>query len=254
MPELRVAIADDEPLVREGLREFLAGERDVALVAECANGLEALAAVEAGGVDLLLLDIQMPSLDGIGVAEALTAGGGPHVVFVTAFDRHAVRAFELGAVDYLLKPFDEGRFRAALARARERIASGQQAALNRQLAGVLAELERQRGRPERLLVRGAGRLYFVAVEEIDWIEAADNYVRLHVGNAVHVLRETIGNLEARLDPARFARIHRSAIVALARVRQLEPTFNGEYVVTLTTGRQLTLSRTYRDVVKQRLAP
>jgi two-component system, LytTR family, response regulator len=250
--ELRVLLVDDEPLVRQGIRDFLELEPEIVIVGECGNGVEALEAIEREPVDLVFLDIQMPELDGIGVAAALAEQGGPAVVFVTAFSEHAVRAFEVNAVDYVLKPFDRERFSSALARARERRVRGDQEELSRRLNAVLGELKRVQGHPQRLLVRSEGRIRFVAVEDIDWIEAADNYARLHAGAERHLIRETMGSLEARLDPARFARIHRSAIVNLARIRELQPTFNGEYSVLLQSGAKLTLSRGYREALRERI--
>ena len=252
MAELRVLLVDDEPLVRQGIRDFLEGEPNLVIVGECGNGLEALETIAREPVDLVFLDIQMPELDGIGLAAALTAQDGPAVVFVTAYSEHALRAFEVNAVDYVLKPFDRERFRAALDRARTRLAAGERAELTGRLAAVLAELERSRGYAQRILVRSDGRIRLVPVGEVDWIEAADNYVRLHAGPERHLVRETMAAMEARLDPSRFARIHRSTIVNLARIRELQPTFNGEYVVLLHTGAKLTLSRGYRDALRARL--
>jgi two-component system LytT family response regulator len=253
MTALRVLLVDDEPLVREGIREYLADEPDVVVAGECADGLEALAFLEGAErpVDVAFLDIRMPRLDGLELARALVPDG-PAVVFVTAFSEHAIRAFELNAVDYLLKPFDRERLRAALDRARARRGGSGQADLASRLERVLADLQRERGWAERLLVRQEGRIRLVPVEAVDWIEAADNYVRIHAGGERHLLRETIRSLEERLDPARFARIHRSAIVNLSCIRELQPTFNGEYAVLLKTGAKLTLSRSYRDVVRARL--
>jgi two-component system LytT family response regulator len=252
LAELRVLLVDDEPLVRQGIRDFLVDEPDVVVVGECGNGLEALETIARERVDLVFLDIQMPELDGVGVAAALTAQEGPAVVFVTAYSEHALRAFEVNAVDYVLKPFDRERFRAALGRARGRIAAGERTELSSRLSAVLAELERARGYAQRILVRSDGRIRLVAVGEVDWIEAADNYVRVHAGAERHLVRETMAAMEARLDPSRFARIHRSTIVNLARIRELQPTFNGEYVVLLHTGAKLTLSRGYRDALRSRL--
>jgi two-component system LytT family response regulator len=252
VPELRVLLVDDEPLVRQGIRDFLEVEPDITIVGECGNGLEALEAIARERVDLVFLDIQMPELDGVGVAAALTGEHGPAVVFVTAYSEHALRAFEVNAVDYVLKPFDRERFAAALSRARVRHAAGEREELSRRLTAVLAELQRSRGYAQRILVRADGRIRLVPVGEIDWIEAADNYVRLHAGAERHLVRETMAALEARLDPARFARIHRSTMVNLARIRELQPTFNGEYVVLLHTGAKLTLSRGYRDALRARL--
>jgi two-component system, LytTR family, response regulator len=250
--ELRVLLVDDEPLVRQGLRDFLEGEHDVVIVGECGNGMEALETIARERVDLVFLDIQMPELDGVGVAAALTAQEGPAVIFVTAFSEHALRAFEVNAVDYVLKPFDRERFRAALARARSRVAAGERTELAGRLAAVLAELQRSRGYAQRILVRSDGRIRLVPVGEVDWIEAADNYVRVHAGSERHLVRETMAAMEARLDPARFARIHRSTIVNLARIRELQPTFNGEYAVLLHGDAKLTLSRGYREALRSRL--
>jgi two-component system, LytTR family, response regulator len=252
LAELRVLLVDDEPLVRQGIRDFLEVERDVVIVGECGNGVEALEAIAREQVDLVFLDVQMPELDGLGVAAALAEQNGPAVVFVTAYSEHAVRAFEVNAVDYVLKPFDRERFSAALSRARARRADGEWEQLSRRLGAVLAELQQTQGHPQRLLVRSEGRIRLVPVGDIDWIEAADNYARLHVGAERHLIRETMGSLEARLDPAQFARIHRSAIVNLERVRELQPTFNGEYAVLLRSGAKLTLSRGYRDALRTRL--
>jgi two-component system, LytTR family, response regulator len=252
MTDLRVLLVDDEPLVREGVRDFLEGEPGVTIAGEAANGLEALRFLSEHRVDLLLLDIQMPELDGLGVASELLREGGPAIVFVTAFSEHAIRAFELNAVDYLLKPFDRARLLAAIQRARARHRTGNYPELAERLSAVLALLERGRGYAERVLVKDEGRIRFVPVEEIDWIEAADNYVRIQAGGQRHLVRETIGSLERRLDPHRFARIHRSTVVNLSRIRELQPTFNGEYTVILSSGTKLTLSRTYRDAVRERL--
>jgi two-component system, LytTR family, response regulator len=250
--ELRVLLVDDEPLVRQGIRDFLEDEPDLVIVGECGNGVEALEAIARERVDLVFLDIQMPELDGVGVAAALTAQDAPAVVFVTAFSEHALRAFEVNAVDYVLKPFDRERFRAALGRARARLAAGERTELAGRLAAVLAELQRSRGYAQRILVRSDGRIRLVPVGEVEWIEAADNYVRVHAGTERHLVRETMAAMEARLDPARFARIHRSTIVNLARIRELQPTFNGEYAVLLQSGARLTLSRGYREVLRSRL--
>lgn len=252
MSALRVLLVDDEPLVRRGLRAFLAGERDVEIVGEARNGAEAVTAIEALAPALVFLDVQMPGLDGFGVVAEVGADRMPAVVFVTAFDEYALRAFEVHAVDYLLKPFDEPRFRTALARARERIAARRTpTAADPRLEALLAELRPRAEYAERLLVKGHERVLVVNVEDVDYVEAADNYVRLHTRSGRHLMRETIKAMEARLDPRRFARIHRSAIVNLARVRELQPLFNGEMAVVLKDGTTLTMSRGYRDAFVER---
>lgn len=245
MTAARVLIVDDEPLVRRGIAALLAAEPGVQLLGEARNGSEALTQIRALRPDLVFLDVQMPGLDGLGVLASLEPEERPAVVFVTAFDQYAVRAFDLHAVDYLLKPFDDARLRLALGRAQERLRRGTSDSDRASLSALLAELRAPPG-PDRLAVREQGQIVLVPVDEIDWIEAADNYVRLHRGRQYHLLRESLNQLEATLDPRRFARIHRSAMVNLTRVRALEPLPGGEYDVILTDGRRLTLSRGYRD--------
>lgn len=251
MTTMRVLVVDDEPLVRRGIAALLADEPGIEMVGEARNGTEALTLIRGTSPDLVFLDVQMPGLDGLGVLAALEPEERPAVVFVTAFDRYAVRAFDLHAVDYLLKPFDDERFRTALARVRGRLRAGELAQERAALNALLAELRDTSPGPDRLAVREQGHIVLVPVEEIDWIEAADNYVRLHRGKQYHLLRESLGRLEETLDRRRFARIHRSAIVNLARVRALEPVPGGEYDVILTDGRRLTLSRGYRDQFQER---
>jgi two-component system, LytTR family, response regulator len=248
---IRVLIVDDEPLVRRGIAVLLAGEPGIEVVGEARNGTEALTLIRETAPDLAFLDVQMPELDGLGVLAALEPEERPAVVFVTAFDRYAVRAFDLHAVDYLLKPFDDERFRTALARVRGRLQSGSAAAERAAVNALLAELRGTSSGPDRLAVREQGHIVLVPVDEIDWIEAADNYVRLHRGRQYHLLRESLARLEETLDRRRFARIHRSAMVNLARVKALEPVPGGEYDVILTDGRRLTLSRGYRDRFQER---
>lgn len=252
MAMINVVIADDEPLVRRGLRSHLETEADIKISGEARNGTEALALIRSTTPDLVFLDIQMPGLDGLGVLAALPAEQRPAIVFVTAHDAYAVRAFELHAVDYLLKPFDGQRFRTALDRARERLRLKQtEAAPDLEL--LAAEIGDGRARPDRIAVREQGRIVLVPLEEVEWIEAADNYVRLHRGGNYHLLRQSLGRLEETLDPKRFARIHRSAMVNLTSVKALEPTPSGEYDVILHNGRRLTLSRSHRDRFMERFA-
>lgn len=251
MTLIRVLVVDDEPLVRRGIVALLAEEPGIEVVGEARNGTEALALIRGTTPDLVFLDVQMPGLDGLGVLAALEPEERPAVVFVTAFDQYAVRAFDLHAVDYLLKPFDDERFRTALGRVRGRLRGVELAGDRAALSALLAELRGAPPGPDRLAVREQGQIVLVPVEEIDWIEAADNYVRLHRGRQYHLLRESLGRLEETLDRRRFARIHRSAIVNLARVKALEPVPGGEYDVILLDGRRLTLSRGYRDQFQER---
>lgn len=244
--KIRTLIVDDEPLGRERIRTLLREDAEVEVVGECADGRQAIAAVERLKPDLLFLDVQMPEMDGFAVVDAIAARHLPAIIFVTAYDRYAVQAFEVHALDYLLKSFDRERFRSAVARAKEQIRRSREGALNERLAGLLEDLESRKQRATRVVIKSAGRIFFLPVEEIDWVEAADNYVRIHAGVEAHLVRETLQSLEGRLDPARFLRIHRSTIVNLDRIRELHPLFHGDYAVRLRDGTELTLSRNYRE--------
>jgi two-component system, LytTR family, response regulator len=242
---IRAVIVDDEPLARRRIRNLLAEAEDVEVVAECANGREAIQAVEESPPDLLFLDIQMPELDGFDVLQAIGVGHVPVVIFVTAYDQFALRAFEAHALDYLLKPFDDERFEAALERTRERIRQQQRGDLDRRLRALLEEVRGDRGYLQRLAVPTGHRSLFIRTEEIDWIEAERNYIRLHVGGRSYLLRENLGRIEAALDPAKFCRIQRSTIVNIDRIQAVESLFRGEYLVVLHDGTKLTSGRSYR---------
>ena len=244
---IRLLVVDDEPLAREKIRQMARRDPAIEIVGECANGREALEAVTEYRPDLLLLDVQMPELGGFDVLEALKDDpASPAVIFVTAYDQYAVRAFEYHALDYLLKPFDRERFEAAIRRAKEHLRErGHNGNLDRRILALLEQLKGER-HVERLVVKNGGRVYFLETCEIDWIEAEGNYISIHTGKKSHLLRETISNLEAQLDPRLFVRIHRSAIVNIARVQELQPWTHGEYHVILHDGTQLTLSRNYRE--------
>jgi two-component system LytT family response regulator len=249
---IRTLIVDDEPLARQRLRTLLDAEADIELVGECADGPQAVAALEEQRPDLLFLDVQMPGLDGFGVLEAVGGKPLPAIIFVTAYDRYALRAFEVHALDYLLKPFDRERFRKALDRARAQLHKDQGADASQKLLALLEGVKETRKPVERLVVKSGSRVSFVRVEEIDWIEAAGNYVRLHVGGDIHLLRETMNRLEGRLDAGQFKRIHRSTIVNVERIQELHPSFHGDYIVRLRGGHELTLSRGYRDRLQELL--
>ena len=238
---IRTLIVDDEPLSRRRIRDLLDGESDFVVVGECGDGEAAMTALRELPCDLVFLDVQMPAMDGLEVARRLASGSGPAVIFVTAHDGYALPAFEVHAVDYLLKPFDRLRFRKALAWARLAIRRDR----GETAASIPNELRGGRKPLERVTIKTAGRVYLLKTTDIDWIEASGNYLRLHVGAATHLLRETMNNLEARLDPECFWRIHRSTLVNVDRIRELQPLFHGDHVVILQDGTELTLSRTYR---------
>ena len=248
--KVRTLIVDDELLARERLRQLLEAEPEIELIAECSDGAEALAALQDKKPDLVFLDIQMPELDGFGVLEAIRMDVAPVIVFVTAYDKFALRAFEVHAADYLLKPFDRDRFQTALGRALERLKHRGSEAQQQKQSALLAELRPPSKPLERLAVKSGGRVVFVKISDIDWIEAAHNYVELHVGKESHLLRETLNAIEARLSPEKFARISRSAIVNIDRIKELQPLFHGEYTVTLQNGTRVTLSRRYRGKLQQ----
>ena len=249
---IRTLIVDDEALARERLRALLAGEPDLEIIGECADGAEAVEAIERDPPDLLFLDVQMPELDGFGVLEALRPARLPAVIFTTAFGQHALKAFEVHALDYLLKPFDRERLQAALGRVREQLRHAQAGALNEKLHALLAEMRPQPQKVDRLVVKTAGRVMLVRTADVDWIESADNYVSLHVGAETHLVRETMAALEARLDSQHFMRISRSTIVNLERIKELQPMFHGDYAVILRNGVRLSLSRSYRDKLQHLL--
>jgi two-component system LytT family response regulator len=275
--KIRTLIVDDEPLARQRVRKLLEVDSDISILGECSDGKQAVAELRKLRPDLVFLDVQMPVLDGFGVLQSLVGTEMPVVIFVTAHDRYALKAFEVHALDYLLKPFDKARFGAALERAKAQVRQGSAVALGDRLEKLLQTLAPTHLQPlaskgrnetespmpraakpdagrrlERLMVKSDGRIYFVRIDDVDWIEAAANYVRMHVGKENHLLRETLTALEKKLDPARFVRIHRSTIVNLERIRELQPAFHGDYVIVLLDGTELAVSRGFRDNLKEAL--
>ena len=243
---IRALVVDDEPLARRGIRVRLERAEGVEVIGESTNGPEAVAAIRELSPDLVFLDVQMPGLDGFGVVEQVGAEQMPPVVFVTAYDAHALKAFDVHALDYLLKPIDDERFDVAVARARRRIT--ERAAVGSQLAAVLAEV-----RDRRILIKDRGKVIIVNEADVDWVEAEGDYVRVHTGGRGHLLRETMSAMAERLDPTRFARIHRSTIVNVSRIRELKSHPNREYTVVLHDGTRLKLSRGYRDALRGHFA-
>ncbi len=254
MRRIRTLIVDDEPAARDGMRHLLAADPEIVLEGECSNGREAAAAIRDTSPDLVFLDVQMPQLDGFGVLRQVGVERAPAVVFVTAFDQYALRAFDVHAIDYLLKPFTDDRFRQSLDRAKQLVRQGRLGDLSRKLAALLDNHESAPALRylDRLVVKSGGKVTLLPVGEIEWIDAEGDYVRIHVGKTWHLLRETMKNLEDQLDAARFVRIHRSTIVNLEKVKELQPFFRGEYVVVLHNGTTLKLSRGYRDNLEARL--
>ncbi|MEP6922111.1 MAG: LytTR family DNA-binding domain-containing protein [bacterium] len=251
-PQIRVLLVDDEPLAREMLREMLQSDPNVSIVGECVNGHEALCAIKSETPDLLFLDVQMPELGGFELLKALGQGEIPYIIFVTAYDQYAVRAFEVHALDYLLKPFDQERFDISWRRAKAQIVRDRNGGMDQRILALLEDLKAGNKYLERLVIKAGGRIYFLETHEIDWIEAEGNYVSVHSNKKAHLLRETISSLEAQLDPKKFVRIHRSSIVRIASIRELQPWFHGEYRINLENGTQLTLSRNYREKLQEAL--
>lgn len=276
--KIRTLIVDDEPAARRGVQLLLEKDPDILVVGEAASGREAVRKIEAENPDLVFLDVQMPELNGFKVLGALGQRELPAVIFTTAFDQHALEAFEVNAVDYLLKPYDDERFWTALRRAKSEIARRQTDALSAKLTQLLSHLQGNIGAPtdaanaapapaampvaespaaeqesitrERILLRSGGEIYFLKSEDVDWIEAEGDYMKFHAAGRAHLLRETMSNLEARLDAKRFIRIHRSTIVNIDRVKKLSPSFAGEYAVILHDGTKLRLSRGYHDRLQE----
>ncbi|HVF48499.1 MAG TPA: LytTR family DNA-binding domain-containing protein [Pyrinomonadaceae bacterium] len=243
---IRVLVVDDEPLAREKIRRMVKADPEIEIVGECVNGKEAVAAVRAQSPDLLLLDVQMPEVDGFAVLDALKDARLPLVIFVTAYDHYAVHAFEVHALDYLLKPFDRERFAAAIERAKSQIRRERNGDLDQRILALLKQIEAESKYLERLVIKSGGRVFFLPVEEVDWIEAEGNYVNVHTAKKSYLLRETISSLEAQLDPKKFIRVHRSTIVQISRIQELQSWSHGEYHVILYNGTELTLSRNYRE--------
>jgi two-component system, LytTR family, response regulator len=245
---LRALIVDDEPVARRRLRALLESEATVEIIGECEDGTAAIDDIRRSRPDVVFLDVQMPGLDGFDVVDALEPAEQPAIVFVTAYDRYAVRAFDVHAVDYLLKPFERARLRKTLARL-ETLNDARDAARR-----VHAAVESVRAQQplRRVLVKSAGKVYAVRLEDVDSIQSAGHYLEMHAGSATHLVRGSIGWIETRLDPARFTRIHRSVIVNVDRIRELQPAFHGEFVVILQNGRRLRCSRSYGDALKKTL--
>ena len=253
---IRVLIVDDEAPARTRLRQLLRDEPGVTVIAECATGRQALETIQKSAPDLVFLDVQMPGLSGLEVCESLIASGTPLplLVFVTAHDQHALKAFEFHAADYLLKPFDRDRFAKAVNHARHQLRSGSKTAGRQELAPLLAALRLESQKGDRLVFKQNGRVVFIRIETIDWVESDGNYVRIHAGTASHHFRETLSALESQLPDAKFMRISRSTIVNLDRIKECQPMFYGDYVVILQNGSKLSMSRNYRDRLEALLHP
>ena len=243
---IRTLIVDDEPLSRELLRGMLAHERDISVVGECSDGRQATDSIRTLRPDLVLLDIQMPELNGFQVLEALDDAALPAIIFVTAYDQYAVRAFEVHALDYLLKPFDEERLAAALEHARERLTKSDRSDTGRRILSMLEQMTAGSRYRDHLVIRGDGRAFLQPVREIEWIEASGKHVHIHATGEARSMRATMIDLEQKLNPRRFLRVSRSAIVNVDRIREIAPWFNGEFLVTLKSGAQVPSTRGYRQ--------
>ncbi|HEY0156411.1 MAG TPA: LytTR family DNA-binding domain-containing protein [Thermoanaerobaculia bacterium] len=241
---MRVLIVDDEPIARRGIRRLLESASDVEVIGEAASGTAAVEAIRTLQPDLVFLDIQMPEMDGLEVVSTITPARMPAVVFVTAYDKYALEAFDLNAADYVLKPVDPERFERALERARRRKPDD----LTQRLERVLSAARPQR--PERLVVRSSGRIQFVNVDEIDWIVAEDNYVRIHAGGKTYLMRETVTGIGERLDEQDFIRIRRSTIVRIDRIHEIKPLLNGTFELLLTDGTRVVSARRFRDAIER----
>lgn len=252
MPELRCIVVDDEPPARKRVRELLKQASEIELVGEARNGIEAVELIDSLRPDVVFLDVQMPELDGFGVLAELDTPP-PAVVFVTAYDAYALKAFEVHALDYLLKPFDRERFEAALDRARA-VVGQHHGSTDPRLLALLGDLTNRGKWLSRIAVKSGGRIRLVDVADVEWVEASGNYLRLNAEGARHLIRDTMQGLEARLDPDQFTRIHRSTMINIGRVKELAPSSHGDYTVTMQSGQRLTLSRTYRERLKTLLGP
>lgn len=249
---IRTVIVDDEPAARRGVRLLLERDGEIEIVGEAASGPDAAELIRREKPVLAFLDVQMPGCDGFETLARVGQAAAPVVIFVTAYDEHALRAFEVNAVDYLLKPYDDARFAAALRRAKDAVRHRAAEQVDERLHRLLSYLQTSSAVPaappahERILVKSSGEIFFLKAEEIDWIEAEGDYMKFHVGGKTHLMRETMARLESRLNPQQFIRIHRSTIVNVDRMRKLSPSFAGEYAVVLQDGTKLKLSRGYHE--------
>jgi len=247
---IRALIADDEALARKFIRRMLKDNHDVEIVGECSNGKDAVAMIRKQNPDVVFLDVQMPEMDGFAVLESIGVDQLPEIIFTTAYEQYAIRAFdrafELHALDYLLKPFDQARFKDAIQHAKERLRSQRQKDGRLQMSALLESIKNKPQYLERLVIKTGGRITFLSTDEINWIEADDKYVHLHTGKVSPMVRQTLNAMEAQLDPRKFSRIHRSAIVNVERIKELQPLFSGEHSILLEDGTKLTLSRSYKD--------
>lgn len=250
---IRTLIIDDEPLARKRIKRLLADEPDISVIGECSSGREAIEVIQETSADLLLLDIQMPEVNGFEVLQTIRLERMPAIIFVTAYDQHALKAFEVHALDYLLKPFKQERFKDAVKLARLQLAKNGSHEANPGLAALIETLQAGRNYLDRFMVKSSSRVVFVKANEVDWIESAANYALLHAGDQTHIVRETMQALEDKLNPRTFQRISRSLIVNMERIKELQPMGKGQYVIILTNGKRLTMSRGIRDL-QQALEP
>lgn len=239
---------DDESLARKRILRLLDKEPDIEILGECATGKDAVEFLNRDVPDMMFLDVHMPEMDGFAVLREVGPRKVPAVVFVTAYDSYALQAFEVNALDYLLKPFDERRFHEAVERVRDRLANRPEGGINERLAALIDHMTPGKQNRGRIAIKTGGKVMFVNMTDIDWVEAADNYACLHCGGTTHVLRETMHSLEGKLDRGMFVRIHRSVIVNIDRIAEMQPWFRGDYLIILKDGTKLKLSRTYREVL------
>jgi len=252
MDRIRTLIVDDEPLSRQGIRAVLEKDPEIQVLGEAADGLEALERIRADHPDLVFLDVQMPEMNGFDVLDALAPEELPLVVFVTAYDQYALNAFQVHALDYLLKPYEDARMLEALDHVKVQLRQKNGTHTTKRLLDMLDTTKGERNRTGRIMVRSGGRITFVRVDDVDWIEAQGDYVCLHTQGKKHLVREKISDMEAQLSPEHFLRIHRSTMINVSRIKEMQPLFHGEYSVMLQDGTRLTMSRSFRDKVFDRL--
>lgn len=252
MKALQTIIVDDEPLARQRLRNLIKEDEELRILEECENGYEAVNVLKQSTPDILFLDIQMPEINGFEVLNQIEYLKIPAIIFVTAYNEYAIRAFEVHALDYLLKPFDKHRFVIAVERAKLHVRSLYSGQSERRLQSLVNEMNMKEKLPisKRIMIKTSGRVYFIEFDEIDWIEADGNYVKIHTGEKSHMIRETMNHLEQKLDASKFSRIHRSAIVNIDKIKELQPWFHGDYTILLYSGKKLTMSRNYKELLQR----